>query len=144
MLCIFDMHYPRENALLVVISATNRDPLYKQVTDQLRDAIAKGSIVSEGRLPSIREMANELKVSPITIKRAYGDLERDGYVITRPGMGTFVAGIDREKLRQEKIDELRLEIARLLKAAEIFGISIDGIEKIVDEMKDKRVSESSP
>jgi GntR family transcriptional regulator len=125
----------REQALHIAISRENPDPMHKQVTDQMRDAIAKGALSPGARLPSIRELARELAVSPITIKRAYGDLEREGYLITRPGLGSFVAGIDRSRLRAKKLGEIRGEIARIARSAGIFGITTAEIRRIVDETK---------
>jgi GntR family transcriptional regulator len=138
MLCIFYRYCMRGKALHIAISKVNPDPMHKQVTDQMRDAIAKGALSPGARLPSIREMARELAVSPITIKRAYGDLEREGYLIARAGLGSFVAGIDRERLRAEKVGEIRKEIARIAKSAGAFGIPIAEIRRIVDELRIKR------
>jgi len=128
----------RRKALRVAISKENPDPMHKQVTDQVRDAIAKGTLSPGARLPSIREMARELGVSPITIKRAYGDLEREGYLITRAGLGSFVAGIDRGRLRARKLGDIREEIARIARSAGAFGISTAEIRRIVDETKVKQ------
>jgi GntR family transcriptional regulator len=138
MLCIFYRYCMRGKALHIAISKENPDPMHKQVTDQMRDAIAKGTLPPGARLPSIREMARELTVSPITIKRAYGDLEREGYLITRAGLGSFVAGIDRDRLRAAKVGEIREEIARIAKSAGAYGIPIAEIRRIVDEVKVKR------
>jgi GntR family transcriptional regulator len=124
-----------EAAVFVAISHENRDPLYKQVTDQLRDAIAKGTLAPGAKLPSIRGMAEELALSPITIRRAYADLERGGYIVTRAGLGSFVAGISRDRLREEKVREIRGEIGRIVKAAEAFGVSIGEIRRMVGQMK---------
>lgn len=138
MLCILYRNRCGGDALLIAISKEDPDPMHKQVTDQMRDAIAKGTLSPGARLPSIREMARELAVSPITIKRAYGDLEREGYLITRAGLGSFVAGIDRDRLRKEKVGEIREEIARIAKSAGVFGIPIAEIRRIVDELRIKR------
>ena len=135
MLCMYYSYRDKERNLLVVISATNPDPMYKQVTDQIRNAIVTGSLAPNARLPSIREMGEELRISHITIKRAYGDLEREGYIVTRPGLGSFVAGINRNKLRKMKLEELRKDVAKLAEAAETFGIPIIEIGRIVDDLK---------
>lgn len=132
------MYRYRTNNLVVTISATNPDPMYKQVTDQIRDAIAAGTLAAGARLPSIRELAGAAGISHITVKRAYGDLEREGYVVTRQGLGSFVAGISRERMRAEKLEELRRDIARLARAARSFGIPVAEIGRIVDELKIKR------
>jgi GntR family transcriptional regulator len=113
--------------MFIVISPMNPDPMYKQVTDQIKDAIASGTLQPETKLPSIREMANELKISMITIKRAYADLESEGYILTRSGLGSFVADINREKLREEKLADIRSELAKILNVAARYDISADDI-----------------
>ena len=136
--CIYGQNSLKEKALFIVISAANPDPMYKQVTDQVKDAIARGSLASGTKLPSIRQMARELSLSPITIRRAYHDLENEGYLITRAGLGSFVAGISRDELRERKAQEIRDEIRRIVKHAETYGIPIGEIGRIVDEMKKAR------
>ena len=135
MLCIYYMYRYEEHNPQVVLSRANPDPMYKQVTDQIRSAILSGSIAPDTRLSSIREMAGELGISPITIKRAYGDLEREGYLITRPGLGSFVAGINRGRLREEKLEEVRKEIARIARTAAAFDIPIAEIGRIVKGLR---------
>jgi len=121
--------------MFIVISPLNPDPLYKQVTDQIRDAIADGSLSAEEKLPSIREMSRELKISPITIKRAFSDLENGGYIITRAGMGTYVADINRQRLREEKLSEIREELDRLLVAGRRFDISGSDMIRMIQEQE---------
>ena len=123
--------------MFIVVSPLNPDPMYKQVADQIKDAIASGQLKPEDKLPSIREMSSELKISIITIKRAYSDLENENYIYTRPGMGSFVADINREKLRAEKLEEFTQEIKKLLKTGEKFGITADNVIRIVKDIKEK-------
>jgi GntR family transcriptional regulator len=113
--------------MFIVISPQNPDPMYKQVTDQIKNAIASGTLKPETKLPSIREMAQELKISMITIKRAYADLESEGYILTRSGLGSFVVDINKEKLREEKLAEIRTEITKILNTAARYDISADDI-----------------
>ncbi len=119
--------------MFIVVSPLNPDPMYKQVTDQIKDALAGGILKPEDKLPSIREMTRELGISEITIKRAYADLEHEGYIFTRSGLGSFVADISMEKMRKEKIAEIRQELTRILNSGEKFDISaeeiIEGIRK---------------
>ncbi len=112
--------------------------MYKQVTDQIKDAIASGLLKPEEKLPSIREMSKELKISMITIKRAYADLENEGYIITRSGLGSYVANINKQALRQEKMIELRKDIAKILQTGHKFGISADDIIALLIEKKEDR------
>ena len=113
--------------MFIVISPQNPDPMYKQVIDQIKDAIASGTLKPETKLPSIREMAKELKISMITIKRAYADLENEGYILTRSGLGSYVADINRDNLRAEKLVEIRSELEKILHAAARYNISADDI-----------------
>ncbi len=100
--------------MFIVVSPLNPDPMYKQVTDQIKDAIATKVLKPETKLPSIREMSKELKISIITIKRAYADLEKEGYIITRSGMGSFVADVKTEQLRLEKLSEIKADLKKIL------------------------------
>lgn len=122
--------------LFIVVSPLNPDPMYKQITDQVKDAIASGGLQPEAKLPSIREMARELKISEITIKRAYSDLENEGLIITRSGLGSYVADINRDKLRQDKWQEIRKAILKILKTAERFDISAREVIALVKEIKE--------
>lgn len=120
--------------LFIVISPLNPDPMYKQVTDQIKDAIASGTLPPETKLPSIREMSKELKISAITIKRAYADLENGGYITARSGLGSFVADVNKDKLRSEKLIEIQQEVTKILKSGEKFDISADDLIKIIKQI----------
>ena len=115
----------------------NPDPMYKQIIDQVKDAIASGGLQPETKLPSIREMSRELKISEITIKRAYSDLENEGFILTRSGLGSYVADINKEKLREEKWEEIQKDILKILKTAEKFDIPAGEIIALVREIKEK-------
>lgn len=124
------------DSLFIVVSPQNPDPMYKQITDQVKDAIASGGLQPETKLPSIREMSRELKISEITIKRAYSDLENEGFIITRSGLGSYIADINRDKLRRDKWQETRKDILKILKTAERFNISTREIIALVKEIKE--------
>ncbi len=126
-LCIFDIHIQMKDKMFIVVSPLNPDPMYKQVTEQIKDTIAGGILKPEEKLPSIREMTRELGISEITIKRAYADLEHEGYIFTRSGLGSFVADVSKEKIRGEKLAEIRQELIKILKSGEKFDISADDI-----------------
>ncbi|HER43086.1 MAG TPA: GntR family transcriptional regulator [Candidatus Eisenbacteria bacterium] len=136
MYCVYTICTARSEQLFIVISPLNPDPLYKQVTDQVKDAVADGTLAAGERLPSIREMARALRISAITIKRAYADLEGEGVIVTRAGLGSFVAEVSREGLRAEKLEEIRGEIGRIVKTGEKFGITPDDVIGILREHKE--------
>jgi GntR family transcriptional regulator len=125
-----------EVPVFIALSPISPDPLYKQVTDQVRDAIASGDIAAGDRLPSIRELAKMLQISVITIKRAYADLETEGYVVSRPGLGSFVADVDRVRLREAKLRELEDELAGIVAASERFGISSHDIIELIRRIEE--------
>ena len=132
-LCIFDILAKMKEKMFIVVSPLNPDPMYKQVTDQIKNAIAGGILKPEEKLPSIREMTRELGISEITIKRAYADLEHEGYIFTRSGLGSFVADVSKEKMKSEKLAEIRQELIKILKSGEKFDISSDDIIEAIKE-----------
>lgn len=121
--------------MFVVLSPAHPDPMYKQVTDQIKDAIASGDLKPNERLPSVRELSESLNVSAITIKRAYHDLEIDGYILTRAGLGSFVAPVERDVLRDRKLSELREELRRLVRSSAKFGISASDIVELTRQVE---------
>ena len=123
--------------MFIVISPLNPDPMYKQITDQIKNAIADGTMLPEAKLPSIREMSKELKISEITIKRAYADLESEGFILTRSGLGSFVADINIEKLREGKMEEIRKELNKIVKTSEKFNITSDDIVALIQKIGEK-------
>jgi GntR family transcriptional regulator len=110
--------------------------MYKQVTDQIKDAIATGDLAPNDKLPSIREMAKALSISMITIKRAYLDLENEGFILTRAGLGSFVADVDREGLRDRKLGEFVDELTRIVRTGRKFGITKDDIVQVVQQIEE--------
>jgi GntR family transcriptional regulator len=123
--------------LFIVISQSNPDPMHKQVTDQVKDAIARETLKAGEKLPSIREMSKELRISPITIKRSYHDLEQEGYIVTRAGLGSFVADVDFGRLRSEKAAEISGELEKIMKMAAGYGISVAELGKILKRLQEE-------
>jgi GntR family transcriptional regulator len=126
-----------EASLFITLSPSHPDPMYKQVTDQIKDAIATGDLKSNDRLPSVRELSEALKVSAITIKRAYLDLETEGYILTRAGLGSFVADVSIDALRTRKLDELQAEMARIVRTAARFGITREDIVQLTRTVEEQ-------
>jgi len=124
--------------LFIVLSQNNPDPMYKQVTDQIKNAIASGDLKPNDKLPSIRELAEALKISAITVKRAYLDLENEGYIHTRAGLRSFVADVDRDHLRSGKLAEIRGELEKILGTGKKFGVTSDDIIRLIREIQEDR------
>jgi len=121
--------------VFVVLSPTHPDPMYKQVTDQIKDAIASADLKPNDRLPSVRELSEALNVSAITIKRAYQDLETEGFILTRAGLGSYVAPVQRDALRERKLAELQEELRRLVRSSSKFGISANDIVRLTRQVE---------
>jgi len=121
--------------VFIALSPSHPDPMYKQVTDQIKEAIASGDLRPNERLPSVRELAEALEVSAITIKRAYQDLESDGYILTRAGLGSFVSEVDRASLRHQKLDELRADLTQILRTGARFGITAEDVIRLTREIE---------
>ena len=122
--------------MFIALSPSHPDPMYKQVTDQIKNAIASGDLKPDEKLPSVRELSEALKISAITIKRAYMDLESEGYVFTRAGLGSFVTDIDRERLRGEKLAEFRTEMKRMVGTGAKFGITAADLVQLIREIEE--------
>lgn len=111
--------------------------MYKQITDQIKTAIADGTMIPAAKLPSIREMSKELKISEITIKRAYADLESEGFILTRSGLGSYVANINKDKLREGKMEEIRKELNKIVKTSKKFNITPGDIVALIQTIGEK-------
>lgn len=129
------MHgYPwRGRRIGLSVSPASRDPMHRQITDQLKALIVSGALAPQTPLPSIRDLSATLGLSQITVKRAYSDLAHEGFIVTRAGLGSFVADVGRLELRERKLKEVERELARIVRTARAFGISMTSIRRMVNE-----------
>ncbi|MCI9533106.1 MAG: GntR family transcriptional regulator [Lachnospiraceae bacterium] len=116
----------------VVISNTSQAPLYQQIKDQIKDAILKEEFVEGDALPSIRAFANELKVSVLTIRRVYDELEQEGFVTSQVGIGTFVSTSNIELLRDSKRRLVEKKMLDMIQTAKSLGISKDDLNAMME------------
>ena len=107
----------------ILISNTTDAPLYQQIKEQIIDAILKGELVEGDPLPSIRAFANDLKVSVLTIRRVYDDLEKEGFVNSQVGIGTFVSTSNVELLRVSKRRLVEQKMLEMIQTAKSLGIT---------------------
>ena len=107
----------------IIISTSSGRPIYEQITDQIKSAIVTGQLAEGEQLPSIRALANSLRVSAITTKRAYADLEAQGFIETVQGKGSFVAGGNEELIREEHLREVEGLMGRAVEAGRAIGLS---------------------
>lgn len=116
----------------IVLSNSSDKPIYEQITAQIRDAVAAGELAAGEQLPSIRALATQLRISAITTKRAYQDLEAQGYVTTVPGKGCFVAEQNLDLLREERLRRVEASLARAVCDARACGLSDDELREMLD------------
>ena len=114
-------------------------PIYDQIYSQIKDAILSGQVTEGEALPSIRALAKDLRISVITTKRAYDELESEGFIYTLPGKGCFVAERSTELLREEnlkKIEEHMQEVRRLASACRLTESELDEMWRLQREETD--------
>ena len=107
----------------IIISNASNKPIYEQITDQVKAAILAGELAEGEQLPSIRTLASLLRVSVITTKRAYTDLEAAGFIETVQGKGSFVAGGNMELIREERMRGVESLLTRAIADGRAAGLS---------------------
>ncbi|MDO4772447.1 MAG: GntR family transcriptional regulator [Bacillota bacterium] len=115
----------------IIITNNRNKPIYEQITSQIKKMIMNGELKSGDNLPSMRSLAKSIQVSVITVQRAYEELQRDGFIETEVGRGTFVSGVNKEfyKEEQQKIIEDYLQKAILI--AKENAISSDEVIRLI-------------
>ncbi len=108
----------------ILISNASDKPIYEQITNQLKGLILSGVLSAGDALPSMRYLARELRISVITTKRAYLDLERDGFIVTVTGKGTFVADKNIDFIREEKLRQIDHHLQDAIDTARQAGIPL--------------------
>ena len=120
----------------ILISNTSDIPLYQQIKEQLKDAILREELVEGDALPSIRAFANDLKVSVLTIRRVYEELEKEGFITSQVGIGTFVSTSNLELLRDTKrrlVEEKMLDMIQTAKSLKISKDELNAMMNILFE-----------
>lgn len=116
----------------IIIVNDSATPLYEQMTSQIKALILKGELAQGEPLPSIRMMAKELRVSIITVKRAYEELEKEGFVQTTPGKGTYVSLANKERLKEMQISQIEEQLEKAIIAAKSINMSIEEIKERIE------------
>lgn len=111
------------------ISNSGQEPIYAQITRQIKQQILSGQLHEGDALPSIRLLAKELRISVITSKRAYEDLEAAGFIVTQPGRGSFVAAQNPALVREEYLKKIEGCLQGAVDAARTGGIGYDEVSE---------------
>lgn len=118
----------------IQISNASSDPIYLQIKNQMKSAIITGKLKAGEQLPSIRYLAKELRVSVITTKRAYDELEIEGFINSVQGKGSFVSLQNKEFVREEQLRKVEASLLEAIKGAELAGLSIADLKEILDAL----------
>lgn len=116
----------------ILIRNTGETPIYEQIVKQIKGFILKGELKEGEALPSMRLLARDLRISVITTKRAYEELERDGFVTTVPGKGCFVAVQDPELLREDALRRVEEHLVRAVEEARAGGVTLEELKTTLD------------
>lgn len=116
----------------IIISNANEAPIYEQIASQIKQAIANGELKEGDALPSIRALANDLRVSVITTKRAYSELETSGFVDAVQGKGFYVAGNNAEIFREEQLKKIEENLLKALDVASASGTTLPELHEMLD------------
>ncbi|ADU73603.1 GntR family transcriptional regulator [Acetivibrio thermocellus AD2] len=111
----------------IILSNVSDRPIYEQIYNQIKNAIISGELKEGDMLPSIRALAKDLRISVITTKRAYDELERDGYIYTVAGKGCYVAKKNMELIREEYLKRIEEHIREIQCLAKVCDLSRDDI-----------------
>ncbi|MFL1995368.1 GntR family transcriptional regulator [Lysinibacillus irui] len=121
------------------LSNASDKPIYEQITTQLKEAILANKFQAGDALPSIRALAKDLKISVMTTKRAYADLERDGFIETVAGKGSFVTERNQDFLREELLRQVEEHLQRAVRTAKTAGLSKEEMQELVSLLLEEEI-----
>ncbi|KJS11920.1 MAG: GntR family transcriptional regulator [Peptococcaceae bacterium BRH_c8a] len=115
----------------IIISNASNQPIYEQIVSQIKASILNGELLDANPLPSIRNLAKELQISVITTKRAYDELEREGFIVTVPGKGSYVATQNKELLHEKRLKIVEEKLAEAVSAAKFIQLSLEQLQEML-------------
>ena len=107
----------------IIINNLSMQPIYEQIVNQIRAAIMQGNIKEEQMLPSVRSLAKDLRISALTVKKAYDTLEEQGFIVTVHGKGSFVSCANQELMLEEKRKEMEYDIEMAIRKGRSCGMN---------------------
>ncbi len=116
----------------IIINSSLMVPIYEQIVDQIKTMIRNGNLKENDNLPSVRSLSKDLKISALTVKKAYDSLEEEGFTITVHGKGTYVAAANAELLLEEQKKELEADLELAVLKGRRFGISDEDIRSLFE------------
>lgn len=114
----------------IIINHSSAEPIYEQINDRIKLLIRRGELKEGDMLPSVRTLSKELRISALTVKKAYDSLEADGFVVTSHGKGTFVSAVNSELLLEEQKKEVEAELFEAVRKGRRIGLSDSEIREM--------------
>ena len=116
----------------ILLSNSSGKPIYQQIADQVKEQVCSGALAAGDALPSMRLLAKELRISVITTKRAYEELERDGFLENVPGKGCFVAPQNKELLREAQLRRVEEKLSQAVDEARKGGFALSELQEMLN------------
>ena len=116
----------------IIVNNSSMVPIYEQIVEQIKAAIIKGKLAPDMVLPSVRALSRELKISALTVKKAYDNLEEEGFTITVHGKGTYVAPSNKELIREENLKEVEKDLETAISRGKRYGLEDGEIRNLFD------------
>lgn len=116
----------------IIINSSSMVPIYEQIVDQVKTLIRNGELKEQEILPSVRTLSKDLKISALTVKKAYDSLEEEGFAVTIHGKGTYVAAVNAQLLLEEQKKELEADLEMAVQKGRRYGISDEDIRSLFD------------
>ena len=116
----------------IIISNSSGEPIYEQICSQIKAGIMNGELKAGDALPSMRNLALQLKISIITTKRAYEELEKDGFIESFTGKGSFVRSQNTELMREENLRQTEQLLSQACEKAKLSGMTLDELKEILE------------
>ena len=118
--------------MVIILSNSSDEPIYQQIVTQIKAQIMSGELTAGEALPSMRRLAQQLRISVITTKRAYEELEKDGFIETIAGKGCYVKSQNTEFLREESVRQTEEMLAKACEKARMCGLTLEEMKEILE------------
>lgn len=115
----------------IIISNSSKEPIYEQITNQIKSLILAGELQEGTAIPSMRNLAKDLQISVITTKRAYEELEKAGFIYSIVGKGSFVAEQNLEVIREKKLKVIEEQLSAVIANSREMGLSLDELKELL-------------
>jgi len=114
----------------IIVNNSSMQPIYEQIVEQVKEGIMKGTLQEGENLPSVRTLAKELRISALTVKKAYDALEQEGFVVTVHGKGSFIAGVNANLMAEEQRKEVEKDFENCIKKGRSCGMTREDLEDL--------------